>query len=40
LKFIETLKQDARYQADNGFIFSTAIINGDAFATFNAFGEK
>ena len=40
LKFIETLKQDARYQADNNFLFTTAVIDGDAFATFNAFGEK
>jgi len=37
LEFIRTLKQDARYISDNKFVFTSAIIDGDAFASFMAF---
>jgi len=37
IEFINRLKQDARYLADNDFIFTAAIIDGDAFASFIAF---
>lgn len=37
LKFIGLLKQDARYVADKYFLFTTAIIDGDAFASFSGF---